>query len=143
MKRELRKGLGVVSSWGKRPELSIWARRVEVLKRWRVSARMAVVGEEVGEGGDLEEPGAAVVVLGVAGEEGGAGGGEVEEVVAEPGFEVGEEGGVEGEEGQGEGELGEGGAGEEGLVGGVGGVGLRRVVGLRSQAFRCAAAWVV
>ncbi len=45
-----------------------------------------VVGEKVGEGGDLEEPGAAVVVFGVACEEGGAGGGEVEEIVAEPGF---------------------------------------------------------
>lgn len=64
---------------------------VAELGEWAV-----VFGVEVGAGGSLKEPGAAVVVLLVAGEAGEAGGVEPVEVVGEPFLDGGEIGFGEG-----------------------------------------------
>ena len=69
------------------------------------------LGREAGEGSGLQEPGAAVVVLLVAGEQGGAVGAEPDEVVGEPLIDGGEifggEGLGAGEEADGLGDFGE------------------------------------
>ena len=91
----------------------IWARMVTVLKRWEGLGEGWVGVGEFGEGGDLQEPDAAGVVLGVASKEGGAGFGEPGEVLGEPGGEGVQVGSAESQKGKGDGELGQGSGGED------------------------------
>jgi hypothetical protein len=88
-------------------------------------AEGGIVPEEAGRGGDLEQPGEAVVVLAVAGEPSGAGGGEPIEVGLEDGVERGPGVRRETEVGEGDGEFGERQGVEHAL--GVGGRGLWRL----------------